>query len=211
MDGPDATFARRAGRISLPMARMKNPFASLLLLGLSVVSAFAAVPKAHEETAFLFENRKLVVAVPEGFGCVTSKNEDSIVTMKLADPKDRYSVELLFLPDPEGQFTSARARREKMVEMLADYVGQSREKGMQFEELDSRTGAGTYCVFTDTTLLGKEKLPPGEYLHLTAGLKIWPGVVVIFRFFSNDTASTEYRALMKMLRESVEEKAVPLR
>lgn len=191
---------------------MKTRFASLLLILLPVLpAAVHAAPKAHEETAFLFGNRKLAVAVPEGFGCVTSKSEGGIVTMKLSDPKDRYSVELLFLPDPEGQFSGARARREKMVELLTDYVGPSREQGMQFEELEPRTGAGTYCVFTDSALVGKQKLPPGEYVHLTSGLKVWPGVVTIFRFFSNDTASAEYRAVMKMLRESVQEKAVPFR
>ena len=191
---------------------MKTPARLLLLILLPVVStAVAAPPKAREETAFLFENRKLAVAVPDGFGCVTSKNEDGFVTMRLGDPKDRYSVELLFLPDPDRQFAGGRARREKMVELLADYVGSSSEKGMQFEELDPRTGAGTYCVFTDAVLVGKEKLPPGEYVHLTAGLKVWPGVVAIFRFFSNDTTTAEYRAVMAMLRESVQEKAVPLR
>jgi hypothetical protein len=191
---------------------MKTLLASLCLILLSPVATVAhGAPKAREETAFLFENRKLVVAVPEGFSCVTSKSEDGVITMKLADPKERCSVELLFLPDPEGQLAGARARREKMVELLADYVGPSQEKGMQFEELEPRTGAGTYCVFTDATLHGKENLPPGEYLHLTSGLKTWPGVVTIFRFFSNDTTSAEYRAVMKMLRESVEERGVPLR
>lgn len=191
---------------------MKNLSRSLLLILLPVASAvFAGPPKAREETAFLFENRKLAVAVPEGFGCVTSKNEDGIVTMRLGDPKDRYSVELLFLPDPDRQFAGARARREKMVDLFADYVGSSSEKGMQFEELEPRTGAGTYCVFTDSALVGKEKLPAGEYVHLTSGLKVWPGVVTIFRFFSNDTTTPEYRAVMKMLRESVHEKAVPLK
>ncbi len=191
---------------------MKTLLAALCLVLSPVFSAGVyGAPKVREETFFLFENRKLVVAVPAGFACVASKNEDGMVAVKLADSKGRYSVELLFLPDPEGQFAGARARREKMVDLLADYVGQSREKGMQFEELEPRKGVGTYCVFTDSTLLGKEKLPPGEYLHLTSGLKVWPGVVAIFRFFSNDTASDEYRSVLKMLRESVDEIPVPLR
>jgi hypothetical protein len=58
--------------------------------------------------------------------------------------------------------------------------------------------------------VGRTDLPPGEYLHVTAGLKAWPGVVVIFRFFSNDTDSPGYQAIMKMLRESLQEKSVPL-
>jgi hypothetical protein len=106
---------------------------------------------------------------------------------------------------------NARARKEKMVELFQEYVDSSVEKAMQFEELDPRTGAGTYCVFTDASLVGKKKFPPGEFLHFTTGLKAWPGVLAIFRVFSNDTTSAEYRAAMKMLRESVQEKAVPLK
>ena len=189
---------------------MKTTITFLLLASAFSLVAHAA-SKAREETAFLFENRKLVVSVPDGFGSVTSKDDDGIVSMRLAGPKNRLNLELRFLPDPEGRFSQARARKEQMVEMFSDYVGSSSEKGMQFEELGSRTGAGNYCVFTDSALRGKPELPSGEYLHLTAGLKAWPGVVAIFRLFSNDTTSPEYQALMKMLRESVEEKPVPLR
>jgi hypothetical protein len=84
------------------------------------------------------------------------------------------------------------------------------EKAMQFEELDPKVGAGTYCVFTDANLVGKAKLPPGEFLHSTTGLKAWPGVVAVFTLLSNDTTSHEYTSVMKMLRTSVEERAPPL-
>jgi len=66
-------------------------------------------------------------------------------------------------------------------------------------------------VFTDAKLRGRSSLPPGEYLHLTVGLKAWPGVVAVFRIFSQDTTSAEYQAILGLLRESVEERAVPLR
>lgn len=188
-----------------------KPLSRFLLVLLALSAVVQAAPKAREETAFLFENRKLVVAVPDGFGCVTGKDDDGMVMMRLADPKNRLNLELRFLPDPEARFAQSRARKEQMVELFSDYVGSSSEKGMQFEELEPRTGTGTYCVFTDSSLLGKSKLPPGEYLHLTSGLKAWPGVVAIFRLFSNDTTSPDYHALMKMLRESVQEKSVPLR
>jgi hypothetical protein len=66
-------------------------------------------------------------------------------------------------------------------------------------------------VFTDAALVGKAELPPNEYRHLTAGVKAWAGVMVVFRLFSNDTASEAHRAAMRVLRESVEERPVPLR
>jgi hypothetical protein len=178
-------------------------FAATLMAG--------ATPKSREETVFLFENRKLTIAVPDGFEYVTGKDESGMITIKLADPRSKVSGEVKFLPDPEGKFANARARKELMHEMFFDYVESAKEKAMQFEELEPKAGAGTYCVFTDSNLVGKTTYPPGEFLHLTAGLKTWPGVVAVFRFFSNDTTSAEYQAVLKLLRESVQEKAAPLK
>lgn len=184
-----------------------------LLLGLALAAAplRAAETKAREEFVPLFDNRRVVVAVPEGFGASLAQDENGMPVLRLADSKETYSLELRFLPDPEARFGSARARKEQMVEMFSEYVSGSAEKGMQFEELEPRTGAGSYCVFTDAKLVGKKELPPGEFIHVTTGVKSWRGVVAIFRFFSNELASTEYQALMKMLRESVHEKPPPLR
>ncbi len=189
---------------------MKKLLLGLLLAG-TAAGGLAAETKAREESVFLFENRRVSIAVPEGFGSALNQDENGMMILRLADPKEKFSLELRFLPDPDGRFGTARARREQMVEMFSDMVGASTEKGMQFEELEPKTGAGNYCVFTDAKLLGQKKLPPGEYIHVTAGLKAWRGVVVIFRCFSNDTTSAPYQALMKMLRESVQEKPLPLR
>jgi hypothetical protein len=95
--------------------------------------------------------------------------------------------------------------------MFVEYVDSSTEKAMQFEELEPQTGAGTYCVFTDAKLVGQTELPPGEYLHLTTGVKTWPGVAAVFRCFSNDTTSAGYKSILAMLRESVHERPVPLK
>jgi hypothetical protein len=181
-----------------------------LLSVLLLANVVFASPKP-DETLFLFENRKLAIAVPEGFGYRNSKDELGMMNVQLAVPSDKVAVHLVFLPDPDGEFLNARARKEKIVELFQEYVDSSVEKAMQFEELEPATGVGTYCVFTDTKLVGKAKLPPGEYLHFTTGLKAWPGVLAIFRVFSNDTTSPEYQATMKMLRQSVQEKGVPLK
>ncbi len=181
----------------------------LPLFLLSILSAFAA-PK-REESVFLFENRKLSIVVPEGFAYGQGKDDMGLINLQLAAPKDKLTLHVVFVPDPEGQFANARTRKEKMVELFQEYVDSSVEKGMQFEELEPRAGVGTYCAFTDASLVGKEKLAPGEYLHVTTGVKAWPGVLAIFRLFSNDTKSAEYQAALGMLRESVQEKAVPLK
>ncbi len=179
----------------------------LLLLGLLLGgSAGAAV---NEETIFLFQNRKLTIAVPSDLGFSSSKNERGIISFRLGHPREKISLEVAFLPDPDGRFATARNRKEFMNDTFQDYLGDSVEKAMQFEELDPTVGSGTYCIFTDAKLVGQTKIPRGEYLHTTTGLKAWPGVVAVFTLFSNDTDSKEYREVMTMLRQSVIEVQPP--
>jgi hypothetical protein len=174
---------------------------------LPVAAALAAAQR--EEAVMLFDNRKVVVAVPPGFSFASQKDEEGLVQLTLAAAEGKLSLQILLIPDPDERSTQARTRKERMVELFNGYVEDSVEKGMRFEELEPRQGAGTYCVFTDAKLVGQESLPPNEFLNLTAGLKAWRGVLVVFRLFSNGTTSAEYRAALALLRNSVEERSAP--
>ncbi len=187
----------------------KSLHVALFLCVFSAVSA--ALTKTRDQTVALSVERAVVISVPDGFTFDTGRDDSGAVVVRLGSPEDAVTLDLLFLPDPEGKFAGSRARKELLNEKFKTYVDSSTEKAMQFEELDPRTGAGTYCVFTDVSLVGKDKLPPGEYLHLTAGVKAWPGVLMIIRCFSNNTTSPEYQAIMAMLKNSVDEKPVPLK
>ena len=189
---------------------MKFSLIFALLIPVMAVASGTA-PKTRELKIALTESREVLIAVPEGFALVTGQDASGAVAVKLSDPKDSVTMDVQFLPDGEGKYSTTRARLELMHEMFSEYVDDSTEKAMQFEELEPRVGAGSYCVFTDTKLVGKTELPPGEYVHLTTGVKAWPGVVAIFRCFSNDTTSPGYKAIMAMLRESVNEKPAPLK
>ncbi len=186
-------------------------FQRILLPLFALLTGLGAATKTQEETVFLFENRKVTVAVPDGFGFASSKDERGLITVRLADRKEKASMQITFLPDGEGQFATARGRKEFMHENFQEYVGASVEKVMQFEELDPKEGSGTYCVFTDANLVGKTKLPPGEFQHSTTGVKAWPGVVAVFTVMSNGTTTKEYQSVMAMLRQSVQEKPVPFK
>jgi hypothetical protein len=180
----------------------------LVLLGAFALALPASFAKPQEETIFLFENRRVVVLVPDGFGVASSKDPEGLMTVEIGHPKDKVRLTMTFVPDPEQVFMSARSRKEYINEKFGEFVADSVEKAMQFEELDSKQGTGTFCVFTDEKLVGKSKFPPGEYLHFVSGIKAWPGVAAIFRLLTNDTQSKEYQALLTMLRTSVEEKSL---
>lgn len=189
---------------------MKSSLKFWLLLVLAV-SAGVRGASAEEESVFLFQNRKVVFVVPKGLGFASTKDEHGIISVRVGHPKNKISFQVSFLPDPDGRFGTPRGRKEFMAETFQEYVAGSVEKAMRFEELEPRVGAGTYCVFTDSNLVGQDKVPRGEFRHSTTGLKTWPGVMGVFTLMSNDTTSEEYRAIMAMLRESMEEKTGPLR
>lgn len=182
---------------------------AVLVCGGAVALAVAAAQR--EELVSILDGRRVSVAVSPGFAFKQERDAAGLVQVQLTHAGQRVNLDLLFVPDPDGQAGTARSRRERMVELFNDYVADSVEKGMQFEELEPRRGAGTYCVFTDAKLRGRTELPPGEYIHLTCGVKAWPGVMVVVRLFSNDTSGAAYQAAMRLLRESVEERPVPLR
>jgi hypothetical protein len=184
-----------------------------LLLALPCAAALAAPKeKARDELLVLFGQRRVTLAVPAGFVFSSDKDERGLITARLADPKEKITLQISFLPDTDGEAATPRGRKEFLVQTFQRYVAASVEQAMQFEELEPRAGAGTYCVFTDQDLVGKTKLPPGEYLHSTTGVKAWRGCLAVFTLLSQSTTSDEYRAAMKLLRESlVEPPLTPLR
>lgn len=195
---------------------MKSRFASslavlLLLLQLGGAAA-GAKEKAREETLILYDQRRVTLAVPEGFVYSSKKDESGMITARVHDPKEKISLQISFVPDPESECGTSRGRKEVMVQSFRHLVADSVEKAMQFEELEPRNGAGTYCVLTDATLAGRTALPPGEYLQSTNGIKSWRGCFALFTLLSQNTTSEDYRSAMKILRESLAEQPLtPLR
>jgi len=184
-----------------------------LALAAGLLAATVAAPAAaqREETLELAPGRRVTVAVPSGFVVERPANPAAPPELRLRDAAGTVSLDLTFLPDPDGLAATPRARRERLVELFEEHVAASVEQAMRFEELEPRRGAGTWCLFTDRALVGRAELPPNEYRLLAVGVKTWPGVMVVFRLFSQDAEAPAHRAAWAVLRESVEERPVPLR
>jgi hypothetical protein len=176
-----------------------TPQRQLLRLGLVAMLLLAAPPAPaaaqREEILELAPGRRVTVAVPTGFLVERASDPAAPPELRLRHAAGQVSLDLAFLPDPEGQAATPRARRERLVELFEEHVAASVEQAMRFEELEPRRGAGTWCLFTDRALVGRAELPPNEYRLLAVGVKVWPA----------------HRAALGILRESVEERPVPLR
>lgn len=192
--------------------RLVAPF--IVLLGALPLEAglVKAKAKTRDESLLLYGQGRVSVAVPEGYVYSSKKDERGLITASIQDPKEKISLHLSFLPDPTGECATARGRKEFMAEAFQHYVAGSVEQAMRFEELEPAGGAGTYCVFTDSALVGQAKLPPGEYRHSTTGVKAWRGYFAVFTLLSQDTSSAEYAAIMGLLRQGLTEQPLtPLR
>jgi hypothetical protein len=182
-----------------------------LAAGLLLAPGAAPAAAQREEILELAPGRRVTLAVPPGFAVERPADPAAPPELRLRDAAGTVSLDLAFLPDPEGRAATPRARRERLVELFEEHVAASVEQAMRFEELEPRRGAGTWCLFTDRALVGRAELPPNEYRLLAVGVKAWPGVMVVFRLFSQDAASAAHRAAWGILRDSVEERPVPLR
>ncbi|MDO8539749.1 MAG: hypothetical protein Q7S40_04850 [Opitutaceae bacterium] len=193
------------------LVRLPIFLAVVLLVTGAAKRAKPPATNTESQSIELFENRKILIELPEGFMMNRGSDARGVPAVRVFDAKERVSLEITFLPDPEERFSDGFARKELMHQLFQEFLAGSEERAMQFEELEPKNGRGTYCVFTDRALAGKTSPPPNEYLNVTTGVKSWPGVVAVFTLFSNGTSSPEYRAAMTMLRESVHERVGPLR
>lgn len=166
-----------------------------------------AVASAREETLILFQDRRVSINVPEEYTYAGGRDEQGIVTVKIVDPKLKTELLARFFPDPEGRLGTEDGRKGFVADSSQQYAEASVEKSYDFKDLAPRTGSGTYCVFTDASLVRKAPLPPGEYLKVTSGVKAWPGCFFLFTLLSTDTTSEEYQTELKLLQDSFVENA----
>src|SRR4051812_40800724 len=159
----------------------KFPF---LCLALASAAAGFAKEKAHDET-ILLDTHRVTISVPEGFVYSSGRDEDGALMAKIADAKEKIDLQVRFQADPSSRLGTESQQMEFLATICRQYAEGSVEKGYDFKPLEPRHGSGTYCAFTDASLVGKLPAPKGEFLHITQGVKVAPGWILIFTVLSN--------------------------
>lgn len=180
-------------------------FVFLLLAG---GPAALAKDKSHEET-ILLDKHRVTIAVPDGFVYSSGRDDEGVLMAKITDAKEKIDLQVRFQADADGQLGSESQQMEFLATVCRQYAEGSVEKGYDFKPLEPRHGTGTFCSFTDASLVGKLPVPRGEFLHITQGVKVSPGWVIVFTVLSNDTDSKEYQTALKLVKESFEEAPAP--
>jgi hypothetical protein len=177
---------------------------SLALFTFAVGAALLAKEKPNDQI-LLLGDRRVAIAVPDGYIYSSGRDEQGVIMVKIADPRDKIDLQVRFQPDPESRLGAESQQMEFLANVCRQYAEGSVEKSYDFKPLAPHHGSGTYCSFTDASLVGQEP-PKGEFLHVTTGVKAWSGWALVFTVLSNDTDSKEYQTALKLVQESFEEK-----
>jgi hypothetical protein len=178
----------------------------LFLCSLFVIGSTAATDPVDK--VILFLDHRVSIAVPQGFMFTSGRDENGTIVAQLADPKQANKLQVQFQPDPSSRLGTERQQMDFLAEACRQYAEGSVEHAFEFKPLEPHSGHGMYCTFTDATLAGHPP-PKGEFLHITTGVKVWPGWVIVFTLLSNDTAAKEYLTLLALVKDSFEEKPPP--
>lgn len=183
---------------------MKPSLPALLLISLLAAGA-SALAKDRDETLILSQDHRITITVPDGYVFSSGREESGMIMAKIADAKEKVQLQVSFRPDPESRLGVEQQQMDFLAQVCRQYAEDSVEKSYDFKPLAPHRGSGTYCVFTDASLVGKP-VPKGEVLNVTTGVKSWPGWTIVFTVLSNDTTSKEYLTLLRLVKESFEEK-----
>ena len=177
--------------------------ALVLLLAVSTAGA-KEKDKDHDESLILMGDHRVVITVPAGYIYSSGRDDNGVLMVKVTDAKEKSVLQVAFVPDPDGLMATEKARMDKLAVDCQHYAEESVEKSYNFTSLAPRLGSGTFCVFADASLVGKEP-PKDEWRNVTTGIKSWSGWCCMFTVLSNDTTSKEYQTAMRLVKDSFEE------
>jgi hypothetical protein len=175
----------------------------LALIPLAAGAALFAKDKSNDQT-LLLGDRRVTIAVPDGYIYSSGRDDQGVIMAKITDVREKIDLQVRFQPDPDSRLGAESQQMEFLANVCQQYAEGSVEKSYDFKPLAPHRGSGTYCSFTDASLVGRDP-PKGEFLHVTTGVKAWPGWALVFTVLSNDTDSKEYQTALKLVKESFEE------
>jgi hypothetical protein len=181
---------------------------SRILVALGLFLSAGAI-RAVERSVTIFEGRKISVSVPRGwkFG-EASDPRTGVQTLEWYDPGGEIQLDVSFLPDSKGRLATREGLEGEMRRAMTFYLEGSVEREMKFTVLQTQDGICEYTSFTDRKLVGK-KIPEGEKLVSTTGIRAWKGVALYFTLLSNSRDTPAFRQALELVRSGVSEIRTP--
>jgi len=187
---------------------MKRRFLSIGPLAAWAAFFAAAVVLGAESTrsVAIFEGQQVEIPVPAGWEIDERQDpKTGLQSVELSDPGKDAELSISFMPDSQGSM-STRGGLEKLARhVFGTYLESSVEKQMKLTYFEAPGGAGVYTSFTDAKLDPK-RIPEGEKLMSTAGLRSWKGGYLIFTLLTNTRDSVAYRKALDIVQSGLKVK-----
>jgi len=89
--------------------------------------------------------------------------------------------------------------RKEVLRITEQFVSESVEKKKNLKDFSLEKGYGSYCLFTDASLVGK-KPPPGDYKVMGSG-QVQPAdnLVGVVSLFADEADGEEMQAMLKII------------
>jgi hypothetical protein len=165
----------------------------LPLLALFILPAFASA-----DTVDLGLRGSLEISVPKGWTLSTQKEEDSGFAITVSPPSGvnaKLLVNIAFVPEPKP--TSRDEIQEKVLSVCDQFVDASVEKKKTLRDFSLQGSAfGSYCVFTDASLVGKAP-KPDEFKVIGVGIiRYTDEIVAAISIAGDDEKGPDFAAML---------------
>ncbi len=124
-------------------------------------------------------------------------------TVKMVSPTGGTSLLISFLPGLNDNLGTREAVDIAATMANMQYVGGSVEKKTTLVQIKSKTVRGSFAAYTDADLVGVEKLPPGQFRHVAAGVVVMGRQVATFTILCNDLKSPEYTEALSVIADGM--------
>lgn len=176
---------------------------ALAVIAAAQLSAGFALAQV-QRTLALPSGPKFSITVPMGYSYQADFDQDGNSRVIMENPVWEIKMVALVIAERDPKITTADWQKDTLITLMAAALPLAKETDYNFKPLNPRTGTGTYVQFTDAELKKGDKLNPGEFLHLTGGIRAWRGVFVHFQILSNDLQSEEFREVMDLFKTRFE-------
>jgi hypothetical protein len=165
----------------------------LPLLALLILPAFASAA-----TVDLGTRGTLSIAVPKGWTLSTQKEEDAGFALTISPPSGvnaKLLLNIAFVPEPKP--VSKEEVNEKVLSVCDQFVDASVEKKKVLQDFSLTAPAfGSYCVFTDASLVGQPP-KPDEFKIIGVGIiRYTDDVMGAVSLACDDPKGADYAAMM---------------
>ena len=129
-------------------------------------------------------------------------------TLRAASPdRNPLSLQMTFLPLKPGKLSTSDEIKEVARKGNAPYVEGSVEKKIELVALESKTGEGYYCTFTDSSLADVNPIPEGKYQKVSSGIFVIKRTLITFTILFNPPAAGQAKTALEAIARTAKQEA----